>query len=175
MNTRDPRLGLENGQYIKVSPITLSQLGSTRTTFTMNENGGAMTTMHAMPEKYPATIDVRGRKFKTMPAQGKIPEYLWMRVSNVNLNLRDGVKPDQNGKITGLFEIKTKKRTETGKGEKTLYFLYINVFPLPQETKPEYNAVVDEKPVNPISGSYHFGPTVGTNREAWIHLYPMLQ
>lgn len=162
---------LNPGEHVSISPVTLSQLGSTRTTFVMNESGGAMTTMHAMPEKFPATINLGKRQFKEMPAQGKIPEYVWTRVSNVNFNLRNGVKPDQNGKVTGIFEIKVKKRTETGKGEKTMYFLYVNVFPT--QEKPQYEVVIDGRSVNPVSGSYHFGPTVGTDKEIWVHLYPV--
>jgi hypothetical protein len=72
------------------------------------------------------------RQIKHVPAEGEKPAYDHVKHMNVDIHLRDGVKPDEKGEIHGMIEVKVReiKPRRESDGDKINYYLYINVFPL---------------------------------------------
>ena len=161
--------------YISLETLIANQ-GSTRNTADFNK--GAVTSRHPHEKKFAATIPddiiAIGGEFKFFEKKGKTPAYGWMRVRSVNINLRDGLKPNSDGSVTGLVEIKARDVTKNGKkgGRVEEGYLYLNVYPLLEGTVPEFGLTINAIKEKSQDGEFHFGPTMGTHHEMYAHVKP---
>lgn len=75
------------------------------------------------------------RQFKHFPAEGPKPAHDHVKHLGVDIHLRDGLKPDANGEIHCLLEVKIRKVEPRNGGGKTNFYAYINAYPLPEGEK----------------------------------------
>jgi hypothetical protein len=91
-----------------------------------------------LPGKLTLAEGVR-RQIKHVPAEGQKPAYDHVKHMNIDIHLREGVKPDpQTGEISGLIEIKVRKIEPRDGSGKINYYLYMNVFPLGEDDQVEH-------------------------------------
>ncbi|MCK5084264.1 MAG: hypothetical protein KAQ64_01250 [Candidatus Pacebacteria bacterium] len=120
---------------------------------------------------FPAEM-LEGKEIKPVEAKGKAPAYGFVRVENANIHFRNGAKPQPDGSFVGRIEVKVKDQT---KGDDEEIYFHLNLFPLPVGEKPHYEATIDRIVQIPEKDSVHFGPTIGTRKEVYLHLNPIAQ
>lgn len=77
------------------------------------------------------------RQIRHFPANGQKPAHDHVKHMGIDIHLRDGLTPDpQSGEIRGLVEVKVREIRPNHGGGKTNYYLYLNVYPLPEGQAP---------------------------------------
>jgi hypothetical protein len=75
---------------------------------------------------------VEWNKVEAKPAtddRGEEPEHLHTQVEKVDVHLRDGLEPDEHGRVFGRIEIKLRMVSAPALGDDISQYLYVNVFP----------------------------------------------
>lgn len=157
-----------DNRYIDMESI-INVMGSTRDT-AQGQDG--KTSRHEFPAEFQVLIpasEIGDRTFTFVEKNGDVPEYSWVRVKSVNINLRDELVPNEDGSVTGLAVIKARKVTKRKRVE---IYPYLNIFPLPEKQTLEtmFMVTINKEDEWPQKGSFHFGPSRGTYNKVYVHL-----